>query len=313
MKSLISIIIPTYNRAHLIGETLDSILLQTYKNWECIIVDDGSTDNTIEVLSKYVEKDSRFQYHERPSKISKGPNSCRNFGYKLSRGEYIKWFDSDDIMHVDLLEKQLLSINSDFDCSVCKMVYYDFENSKFLNKNAIFSNNIIEDYLIGNITFYVSGPLWRRTFLDNQEVLFDEKISNLDDWDFNLRMLYNSPKISYVDEVLIQYRLHGSSLSQEIGKLNFKEIRSEFKARRKHLLRLIFVKNVNTKAFKKFIIGRNKFYLREALLLKDSSDFFLFKNLTFTHLLALDIKGFIRSFTGYIGLKYFKRGYNFFK
>ena len=60
---LISIIIPTYNRAHIIGETLDSIIAQTYTNWECIVVDDGSSDNTAEVMAKYIVKDSRFRYY----------------------------------------------------------------------------------------------------------------------------------------------------------------------------------------------------------------------------------------------------------
>lgn len=64
MNELISIIIPTYNRSHLIRETLDSILAQTHKNWECIVVDDGSTDETEDVLNEYVKKDNRFQYHK---------------------------------------------------------------------------------------------------------------------------------------------------------------------------------------------------------------------------------------------------------
>ena len=63
---LVSIIIPTYNRAHLIGETLDSVLAQTYQNWECIIVDDGSSDNTDDVVNDYVKKDPRFKYYYRP-------------------------------------------------------------------------------------------------------------------------------------------------------------------------------------------------------------------------------------------------------
>ena len=73
--SLISIIIPTYNRAHLISETLDSILAQTYLNWECIVVDDGSTDTTADVMREYIKKNSRFQYHQRPDNRKKGPNS----------------------------------------------------------------------------------------------------------------------------------------------------------------------------------------------------------------------------------------------
>ncbi|MBZ4036565.1 glycosyltransferase [Flavobacterium sp. 17A] len=313
MKPLISIIIPSYNRAYLIAETLNSILLQSYDNWECIVVDDGSTDNTQEVLAEYIKKDNRFQYYKRPKERLKGPNSCRNYGFELSKGDYIKWFDSDDFMYPDLLEKQLDAIKNNFHCNVCKVAYYDFENNIVLKHSEIFSNHIIEDYLIGNLTFYVSGPIWRRSFLDKQEILFDTKISNLDDWDFNLRMLYNYPKINFLDEVLIKYRVHNNSLSQEIGKLNFREIQSEFKARRKHLLHLIFMKNVNTKAFKQFIIARNKYFLREALILKNNCDFFLFKNLILTQVLAIDIKGIIKSFVGYIGLKFFKKGYKFFK
>ena len=127
MTSLISIIIPTYNRAHLIGETLDSIVAQTYSNWECIVVDDGSTDTTAEVMREYVKKDSRFQYHQRPENKLKGPNSCRNYGFELSKGEYIKWFDSDDVMLPTLLEKQILSFVDNVEMSVCKLSYFDFE------------------------------------------------------------------------------------------------------------------------------------------------------------------------------------------
>ena len=85
MQPLISIIIPTYNRAQIIGETLDSLIAQTYANWECIAVDDGSTDNTDEVLVAYCNKDTRFQYHHRPKDKLKGPNSCRNYGFTRSK------------------------------------------------------------------------------------------------------------------------------------------------------------------------------------------------------------------------------------
>ena len=79
MKPLVSIIIPTYNRAHLIAETLDSIIAQTYTNWECIVVDDGSTDPTDELMETYCKKDSRFQYYHRPKNRPKGANACRNY------------------------------------------------------------------------------------------------------------------------------------------------------------------------------------------------------------------------------------------
>jgi glycosyltransferase involved in cell wall biosynthesis len=98
-QPLVSVIIPTYNRAHLIGETLDSVVIQTYENWECIIVDDGSSDNTDEVVGKYVKGDTRFKYYHRPEEHLQGGNGARNYGFKMSQGDYIQWFNSDDLMH----------------------------------------------------------------------------------------------------------------------------------------------------------------------------------------------------------------------
>lgn len=103
---LVSIIIPTYNRAHLIGETLDSVLAQTYQNWECIVVDDGSTDGTDEVMAAYMAKDTRFQYHHRPKDRLPGGNAARNYGFEVSKGEYIQWFDSDDLMLPEFINEK---------------------------------------------------------------------------------------------------------------------------------------------------------------------------------------------------------------
>ncbi len=107
MQPFVSIIIPTYNRAHLIGETLDSVLAQTYTNWECIVVDDGSTDYTEELMEFYCEEDCRFQYHHRPVHKPKGANVCRNYGFELSKGEYVQWLDSDDLLSKNKLMSQI--------------------------------------------------------------------------------------------------------------------------------------------------------------------------------------------------------------
>ncbi|MEC7784130.1 MAG: glycosyltransferase family 2 protein [Bacteroidota bacterium] len=130
---LVSIIIPTYNRAHLIGETLDSVLAQTYTHWECIVVDDGSTDGTDEVLATYVEKDSRFQYHHRPKDRPKGANVCRNYGFELSKGKYIQWLDSDDLIGQEKIDEQvtILEQNRGLLIATCKWDY--FSDSSGLN------------------------------------------------------------------------------------------------------------------------------------------------------------------------------------
>lgn len=306
---LISIIIPTYNRAHLISETLDSILLQTYKNWECIIIDDGSTDDTDFLLDNYTKKDDRFQYYKRPKERPKGPNSSRNFGFEISKGEYLKWFDSDDLMHTNLLENQIKVINDITECIVCKVVHYDFQNDKFLKENKIYSDNLIEDYLVGKIAFYISGPLWKRSFINKQKELFDETIKNLDDWDFNLRMLYQEPSIIYLEEALIQYRVHEASLSNEIGKLNFEEIQSEFKAIRKHLLLIRENKKANSKKIKLYLKNRHKSILREALVENDMHKFYYLKELLILELQLFKFLEMTKSIVGFIIYSIFKKGY----
>lgn len=312
-QPFVSIIIPTFNRAHLICETLDSIVAQTYSNWECIVVDDGSTDETVTLVEKYILKDNRFQYYQRPVERIKGANTCRNYGFELSQGQYIKWFDSDDIMHKSLLEKQLNTIDRNIDCSVCKVAYYDFEIDRVLKESTIYSDNLIEDYLLGKVTFYVSGPLWRKSFLKNQKELFDENLSNLDDWDFNLRMLYQKPTIALIDKPLIKYRIHQNSLSQEIGKLNFKETQSEFRARKKHLFLLKKNKLANPVVLENYIKARYKFILRDALVKKDEYRFYYLKKLSISQIEDFDFRGFIKTIFGFTSFSVFNKGYKLLK
>lgn len=313
MKPLVSIIIPTYNRAHLIAETLDSVLAQTYTHWECIIVDDGSTDHIDEVVQAYVDKDARFRYFQRPDSHKPGGNGARNFGFNVSNGEFVKWFDSDDIMYSNLLKEQVSSFSSNTDVSVCKLEEYDFKENRFIKSNNIFSQNLIEDYLNGKIAFYVSGPLWKKSFLSKQKQLFDEEISNLDDWDFNLRMLYQIPVIKYIEEPLIYYRVHAESLSKEIGKLNINEIKSEFKAREKHVKLLKKNKKVDSIVLRKFISERYHFFLRESLVNKSNYKWYFFKMLLKKQIFLLDFEGLLKSCVGFVSYCLFKKGYKFIK
>jgi GalNAc5-diNAcBac-PP-undecaprenol beta-1,3-glucosyltransferase len=104
MNPLVTIIMATYNREHLIEETLSSIQNQSYKNWECLIIDDWATDNTKEVLERLLKFDTRFQYHRRPKKYKKGLPGCRNYGLDLAKGDLVIFFDDDDIVHPQNLE-----------------------------------------------------------------------------------------------------------------------------------------------------------------------------------------------------------------
>jgi glycosyltransferase involved in cell wall biosynthesis len=92
-KIMFSIILPTYNRAHMISRAIESVINQTYDNWELIIIDDGSTDNTKELVRTYIDKDSRIKYHYQENAER---SAARNNGIKLAKGEYICFLDSDD-------------------------------------------------------------------------------------------------------------------------------------------------------------------------------------------------------------------------
>ena len=278
-KPLVSIIIPTYNRAGIIGETLDSLLAQTYPHWECIVVDDGSEDNTETLIAGYLKNDSRFKYSKRSNTLPKGPNGCRNYGFTLSRGDFVLWFDSDDLFKYNALEVLVRSCKDGVDAIVAQTNCIDLVTNRNIKTNKIHSENLIEDYFIGKITFYIGGVLWNRSFLKKQNTLFDSSIGNMDDWDFNLRMLYDIPNIVFISKVLFTYRLHQNSFSNEMRKFNKKEILSEFNARKKHLKLIKGKSNVKLKKIiYPFILRTQKRYLRHAMAEKNVLVFFLFRN-----------------------------------
>lgn len=313
-SKLISIIIPTYNRAHIIGETLDSILAQTYTHWECIVVDDGSTDGTEDLMAEYMERDTRFRYYHRPANKPKGPCSCRNYGFEQSRGAYVNFFDSDDLLKPEAFEKALNGFKQDTDAVIINSALIDFNTNTLHSRNRIYSENLLTDYFIGEITFLVCGPLWRRNFLMQQNYLFDENIGNVDDWDFNLRMLYANPNLIFMDDVLIYYRMHPNSFSMEVRKLNKKEIISDFKARDKHLKIISDRKDVDLKKIKTFILYRYKRYFKWALTQKANNDILslLIKKLIKTQIHFKDYFGAFKSSIGYMVVKFTGKGYNFF-
>jgi glycosyltransferase involved in cell wall biosynthesis len=133
MKDLISIIIPVCNRADLIGETLDSVISQTYTNWECIIVDDGSTDNTENVVAAYTEKDSRIKFFKRPQHRQKGASPSRNFGMEQANGDYFQFLDSDDLLKNNKFEEQLKLLKKSKPLSICSSKWGSFIVSGYLN------------------------------------------------------------------------------------------------------------------------------------------------------------------------------------
>ena len=238
-NSLISIIIPTYNRAHLIGETLDSIMAQTYTNWECIVVDDGSTDNTEKLILKYVEKDVRFQYHMCPKDRLQGGNAARNYGFEISRGDYVNWFDSDDLMHSEKLQLNVNEFNKNPNIDFC------LSNSSTFGSNIISeelkinsTNDLFNNYILKINKFNTNTPLFKKNFL-NDKKLFNESTLRGQEYEFFSSLFYNySRPIGFINKFLVFIRIENESgITNDYFKGNSKKFDSYF-----NVLKGVFLK-----------------------------------------------------------------------
>ena len=217
---LVSIIIPTYNRAHLIGETLDSVLAQTYENWECIIVDDGSTDNTEEVVNNYIKRDTRFQYHHRPIDRPKGGNAARNYGFEISKGEYVNWFDSDDLMLEDFIlqkVKELERTKSQFVFSKSMNFNSKMERSSLFDYNNYNKKITTFNFLKGSITLCTLDFLARKDTLEH--IKFNEILKSGQEFNFFTQYICLFQNGLFIDKFLSLRRIHDFSI-QSLQRIN---------------------------------------------------------------------------------------------
>jgi glycosyltransferase involved in cell wall biosynthesis len=208
----VSIIIPTHNRAHLIGETLDSIIAQTYTNWECIIVDDGSTDDTQQVIQNYISKDTRFQFHKRPAEKPKGANACRNYGLDNSKGDFIIFLDSDDVFLNTCFEKRIACFKKyDVDIIITSMGLFTEVNNLLVDeKRLVFNANLektIDEFIIGyRLPWNITRPMFKSSLIKNN-IYFDERLLRFQDIEFNIRLLQTlKPSYLSIDYTDCYYR-----------------------------------------------------------------------------------------------------------
>jgi len=212
MKPLISVVIPAYNKADLIRETIESVIAQTYSNFEIIFVDDGSTDNTSEIVKSI--KDNRLKYYYQTN--SGLPAKPRNKGVELSNGEYIAFLDHDDLWIKNKLEKQIAVIKKDSKIALVSTNAIFILNDKKTNtplikklKSGYFNDR---DFL-PEIKVIQSTVLMKRSvFVSMGGFKEDIDLKAREDYDLWLRMY---PKYScyYIEECLAYYRKYDSSTS----------------------------------------------------------------------------------------------------
>ena len=205
-KGKISVIIPIYNKSATLKKCIDSILNQEYQNLELILVDDGSSDDSFDICSKYAEKDSRVKVFK---KENGGVSSARNFALKVASGEFVQFVDADDFLEKDMCSKLISAyFGNDFDVVVCS--YKKHTEGKIKNKMSMdfecekiakFKNEFA--FLFENALF---NPPWNKLYKREKiNFLFDEKFSLGEDLLFNLEYFKNCQKIKIISDCLYNY------------------------------------------------------------------------------------------------------------
>lgn len=165
---MVSIIIPTYNRAGILEETLQSVQNQTSSQWECLVIDDGSTDETAKVMESWKNKDARFTYLERPENRLKGPSSCRNIGAEHAKGDYLLFLDSDDLLVPTCIANRLEKTHKFPDKDFWIFPMSSYIDSPKLKDFTIYESFTATDFLTGFITmefpWNVTAPLYSTSF-----------------------------------------------------------------------------------------------------------------------------------------------------
>lgn len=196
-------------------ETLDSVIDQTYNNWECIIIDDRSCDNTKDIISLYEQKDSRFKYFLRSESSLSGPSASRNIGIENARGEYFQFLDSDDLISPDKIQEQVrkLKSNADFSISTCKwgrfknkladaQVYKEFPSYADFGEPLNFLNSLPKSLNFFPIHCYlIKKEVIKKAGYWNEYLNFNE------DAEFMARIITNSKGIGFVETGVAYYRI----------------------------------------------------------------------------------------------------------
>ncbi len=212
---LVSVIIPTYNRANLISRSINSVLLSTYKNIEVIVVDDGSTDNTCEIVSQIEDERLRYIRYEE----NKGANYARNLGIKNSKGEYIAFNDSDDVWFeekLDELVKYIQSLDELYGMVYSDLIRFDSgKGVKFAPHDSMRRDRIrgdIFEYMLTNMFISTQTVLIKRKVLD-EVGLFNEDLKRLQDWELFLR-ISKKYKVGRIPKVMTAVYVQKDSISK---------------------------------------------------------------------------------------------------
>jgi len=216
---LVSIIIPTFNRALFLKETLESINKQTFLNYEVIVIDDGSSNDEANKVCEFFEKVSYFKI-----KNSGGPAKPRNIGIQKAKGKYLAFLDDDDLWLPTKLEKQVVVLENNPDFGLvhgcCEVID---EKGRFQNRiigrpgSIDVKHGDVSMRMIGNWTIMMPTPLVRKEVIDKVGFFNEEMPPAGEDTEYWTRCSFET-QFYYIDEPLVKYRVHATNLSADVQK-----------------------------------------------------------------------------------------------
>ncbi|QBZ14028.1 glycosyl transferase 2 family protein [Streptococcus mitis] len=266
MESLISVIIPVYNTESYIGVCLESLVKQTYTNFEVLMIDDGSTDNSGRICQEYTESDSRFHYYR---KENGGVSSARNLGIEYSRGDYLTFVDSDDWVEEDFLEVLYSALISE-SASVSISTYKRFsmeDNTWYVHsfqrgyEKRVFNYLELINELIDLDSFdhsyrFVSGKLVRRDILG--DIRFNTLTILGEDMEFWFKIYLISPKSVYINRDSYVYRIAEGPTRH----FSLLKIRCDLQ-QRKNFIALLSARNIDVGRYVDSFVSLLKFRKKE--------------------------------------------------
>ncbi|KAA3622551.1 MAG: glycosyltransferase family 2 protein [Flavobacterium sp.] len=201
---LVTIITPVFNRAHLIAETLVSVQNQVFRDWECIIVDDGSTDEIEQVVSKFMQNDPRFSFVKRPLSHRQGGCGARNYGLSIAKGSYVVFLDSDDLLINNTLKDRTNYLaNSNIDMLISTSVAFKTtigDDDRLWNviKSEETNETFMIRFLKSDMPWNTNCVTWKKEFIQKIGG-WNENLTAWQDWELHLRALASSPELNVID------------------------------------------------------------------------------------------------------------------
>lgn len=227
-KEKVSIVIPLYNAEKYIEETIDSVISQIYQNWECIIVNDGSTDNSENVVLEKIKNNPKFKYYKQENS---GPGRARNYGASFAGGKYLLFLDADDIIFDNYLLDggEFMESHPDYTLFYGKAKVFWEDGIEKEWKLRKYSDMV--DFLRSNC-IYCTALIKKNEF--DSVGGFDEELPAFEDWEFFVRLLNNNPKVFRTDNFVFKYRKHIGS-RDDLNKNRWLEIKKMVEEKNKDI------------------------------------------------------------------------------